>query len=141
MSFPRFVESMDKAPDKEQLIIECACFLRKREILEKKSWRILAKQFFICYKEQIMIYYGYQPQDAGRPLVKVNDKYLFLAVMAALCKTGKIDDSQKALSEVLYAGFGLELEVSTIRKHLSEILSEYDELFDYIAKFKKDNLK
>lgn len=135
------MESMDKAPDKEQLIIECACFLRKKEILEKKSWRIFAKQFFACYKAQIMVYYGYQPQDAGRPLVKVNDKYLFLAMMAAFCKTGKIDDSQKALSEVLYAGFGLELEVSTIQKQLSEILSEYSRLFDFIAKFKKYDLE
>ena len=132
---------MDKAPDKEQLIIECACFLRKKEILEKKSWRIFAKQFFACYKAQIMVYYGYQPQDAGRPLVTVTDKYLFLAMMAAFCKTGKIDDSQKALSEVLYAGFGLELEVSTIQKQLSEILSEYSRLFDFIAKFKKYDLE
>lgn len=132
---------MDKAPNKELLIIECANFLRKKEILEKKSWRIFAKQFFACYKAQILVYYGYQPQDAGRPLVKVNDKYLFLAMMAAFCKTGKIDDSQKALSEVLYAGFGLELEVSTIQKQLSDILSEYSRLFDFIAKFKKYDLE
>ena len=140
MSFPRFAENMDKAPGKEQLIIECANFLRKKEILEKRSWRIFAKQFFAYYRVQILVYYGYQSQEAGRPLVKVNDKYLFLAVMAALCKTGKIDDSQKALSEVLYAGFGLGLEVSTIQKQLSEILSEYGRLFDYIANFKKDDL-
>lgn len=132
---------MDKAPDKEQLIIECAHFLRKKEILEKRSWRIFAKQFFAFYKEQIVVFYGYQPQDAARPLVHVKDKYLFLAVMAAMCKTGKIDDSQNALSHVLYAGFDLGLEESTIRKHLSEILSEYGRLFDYIAKFKKDDFK
>ena len=132
---------MDKAPDKEELLIECAHFLKKKEILEKKSWRIFAKQFFACYREQIMVYYGYQPQDAGRLLVQVKDKYLFLAMMAAFCKTGKIDDSQKALSEVLYAGFDLGLEISTIRKLLSEILSEYGKLFDYIVKFKKDDLK
>ncbi|WP_455640358.1 hypothetical protein [Parabacteroides sp.] len=132
---------MDKAPDKEELIIECAHFLKKKEILEKKSWRIFAKQFFAYYREQILVYYGYQPQDAGRPLVQVKDKYLFLAMMAAFGKTGKIDDSQKALSEVLYDGFDLGLEISTIRKLLSEILSEYSKLFDYIAKFKKDDLK
>lgn len=119
--------------------MECACFLRKKEILEKKSWQNFTKQFFERYKEDILAYYGYPPQAAGHRLVCVNDKQLFLAVMAALCKTGKIGDSQKAVSEAIYSGFDLEMAVSTLQKQLSDILFEYETVFGFFAKFKKND--
>lgn len=130
---------MEKAPDKEHLIIECAHFLKQKEILEKKSWQKFSAQFFKYYKNQILIFYGYQPQEAGEMLVRVGNRQFFLAVMSALCKTRTIDDSQKALSKVLYACFDLKLELSTIEKLVSEILSEYNALFNYIAKYKKND--
>lgn len=142
LSFPAFRMNIQKQSDPVGKIVECAVFLRTTHLVkEKKTWQKFSKRFFEVYRPTILGYFGYRPDVLEVSKVKVSDSQLFMAVMAALLKTGRFDCPAKELAQALGSVFDLNLKFSSILQGLYDNLLEYESVLIFFTKYRKNDFK
>lgn len=131
LSFPVFRANIVKLPDYETTVLECAIFLRITGTIKgKKSWKKFSASFFEYYQPVILGFFGYQPDILDIPLVKVNNKPLFMATMVAMQKNGMFGCAATELAIMIFLTFDLGLELSSIQQGLYDDLLEYENVLE-----------
>lgn len=76
--FSSFSKNMDKLPDVNETVMQCATFLCESKDINKGSWQVFSQQFFRYYRKTILAYYGYEEAEFQVPLKKVIKPFFFL---------------------------------------------------------------
>ena len=134
--FSSFSKNMDKLPDVNETVMQCATFLCESKDINKGSWQVFSQQFFRYYRKTILAYYGYEEAEFQVPLKKVIKPFFFFAVMSALYEIGLFDCSLQGLADTLYLSFDLGKMRTTCRRSFYDILPQYEFLFDYFKDLK-----
>lgn len=138
LSFPVFKKTILKDDYSDETIINCALFLCSTDLVKtRKSWKVFSDRFFTYYQPVILSYFGYKPDVLEIPKVKVIDKGLFMAVMTAMLKTGKLYCLVNELATALDSVFDLQLKWSSIQQELCSQLQEYEKVLIFFSGFKK----
>lgn len=142
LSFPVFRVNIAELPDYETKVLECAIFLRTSESIKgKKSWKKFSASFFEYYQPVIFSFFGYQQDIPDIPLIKVNNKPLFIAIMAAMQKNGMFGCSTPELAIMMYLIFDLSMELLGIQQGLYGDLLEYEDVLELFKIYSQKQFK
>lgn len=137
MSFPNFQKNIEKRVNPEEDVISCALFLRDQAPQDTKVWQTFTARFFKEYRSVILTYFGLEQEVVAQPRIRLNNREMFLAVVAALADREVFDCEKKTLAGVLYDRFELNLKFTSLVQYICQSNSENDDILHSLTTGKK----